>query len=614
MPPIPLILENLADSRHPRLFADAGRWEELRNQNDEISLRLKAIIRRQADNCLREPDIPLERKGRRLLGPIRIIQAHVLLLAMAHKLEGRKAHRDKAVDKMRQLAALSDWNPSHFLDTAEATLAVAVGYDWLFEHLSDGERALFANVILEKGLKPSDPPSGEEPWWVSAATNWAQVCHAGMAAGALAIIEQEQDFSRRILERSVRNLAPAGSAYQPDGVYPEGPAYWEYGTTFHVMLISLLESAFGARMGLDEFPGFRASAEYAIQITTPAGRCFNYGDNQEQPGFRPVLFWFARQLADPGLLEQELKMLEERTDDDAAWQDRRRNLPLSLLWWNPNPGETVEKERALHWIGHGKASLAIHRSSWRDPDAWWIGLRAGTSAVSHGHLDVGSFVLEAYGLRWSEDLGPQDYHSLESAGLPLWDMGQESARWDVFRLGPDAHNGIRFNGSRPLVTGYAPIIDFHGDGLEGHTVADLAPIFPDDVAQARRGVRFCAGRAILLQDEWTAGDKPASACWQWLTRADVSLEGNSAMLTQNQKVLHLRIVSPGGQKFDLCDVSSPVHPYDEPNPGLKRLEIRTEVKAGEHGLLAVLVTPEGTVAPFEVTPMQAWRASPFLLP
>ena len=37
--------------------------------------------------------------------------------------------------------------------------------------------------------------------------------------------------------------------YGPDGGYPEGFGYWGYGTSFQVMLIAALESAFGTDNG-----------------------------------------------------------------------------------------------------------------------------------------------------------------------------------------------------------------------------------------------------------------------------------------------------------------------------------------------------------------------------
>ena len=50
-------------------------------------------------------------------------------------------------------------------------------------------------------------------------------------------------------------------------------------------------------------------------------------------------------------------------------------------------------------------------------------------------MDAGSFIYERKGIRWAIDLGMQNYLSLESRGINLWDQSQEGQRWGVFRLG-----------------------------------------------------------------------------------------------------------------------------------------------------------------------------------
>ena len=44
-------------------------------------------------------------------------------------------------------------------------------------------------------------------------------------------------------------------------------------------------------------------------------------------------------------------------------------------------------------------------------------------------MDAGSFIYERKGIRWAIDLGMQNYLSLESRGINLWDQSQEGQRW-----------------------------------------------------------------------------------------------------------------------------------------------------------------------------------------
>ena len=56
-----------------------------------------------------------------------------------------------AVLEMKAVAAFPDWNPSHFLDVAEMTNALAIGYDWLYDDLTPTDRATIRAAIVEAG-------------------------------------------------------------------------------------------------------------------------------------------------------------------------------------------------------------------------------------------------------------------------------------------------------------------------------------------------------------------------------------------------------------------------------------------------------------------------------
>jgi hypothetical protein len=46
-----------------------------------------------------------------------------------------------------------------------------------------------------------------------------------------------------------------------------------------------------------------------------------------------------------------------------------------------------------------------------------VAMKGGSVSVNHAHMDIGSFVMDADGVRWAMDFGMQDYESLESKGI-----------------------------------------------------------------------------------------------------------------------------------------------------------------------------------------------------
>lgn len=73
------------------------------------------------------------------------------------------------------------------------------------------------------------------------------------------------------------------------------------------------------------------------------------------------------------------------------------------------------------------------------PRALFVGFKAGANDVNHSSLDLGSFVLDADGLRWATDLGPDDYN------LPGYfdtKKGTASPRWKYYRLNNRSNNTL----------------------------------------------------------------------------------------------------------------------------------------------------------------------------
>lgn len=111
----------------------------------------------------------------------------------------------------------------------------------------------------------------------------------------------------------------------------------------------------------------------------------------------------------------------------------------------------------LVWVAGGPGPVAVMRSAWGDPRALFVAVKGGTPNTSHGHMDIGGFVFEADGVRWAVDLAAESYPKMRAAGLDLWNYRQDSSRWATFRIGPEGHNILRFNGARQQVDGRASV-------------------------------------------------------------------------------------------------------------------------------------------------------------
>src|SRR5690554_352124 len=106
-------------------------------------------------------------------------------------------------------------------------------------------------------------------------------------------------------------------------------------------------------------------------------------------------------------------------EGDQAANVRNRIIPTALFWGTDINLSQLKRPEKLIWYGQGDSPVALMRSSWTDPNAIFVGFKAGAANVNHAHMDVGSFVLDALGERWAMDFGAQSYHSLESRGYSI---------------------------------------------------------------------------------------------------------------------------------------------------------------------------------------------------
>ncbi len=542
---------------HPRLLATQADWLALaaRRATDPD---LNRLIDLQLERARKDLILaPLERKlkGRRLLSVSREFIRRSLLWSFAYRVSGDRIFLDRARREMLSVAAFSDWNHSHFLDVAEMTTGLAISYDWLYEDLPADERATLRRAIVDKGI--AQARNGHATFKYN--NNWGQVCIGGMVLGALAVQEDEPELVRDLLVAAKANVHTALNAYKPDGIYPEGPGYWVYGTSYSVLLVAALRGTIGNDWGVLDSPGLKRSADFFAHAVSPSGRQFNFSDGGEGQEISPPLFYLARELRQPVWIEAKRTMIRNKQGLN------ERFAPLIALWW---PDRATAEPAALNFNGQGPQPVSIWRSSWTDPNALYFAIKGGGANHNHAHMDAGSFVIDLDGIRWAKDLGMQDYNSLESRGVDLWNMKQGSGRWQVFRLSNAAHNTISIDTSLHNSSGMATL-QMIG---ETETMIDLSPVFlSGQLKKATRHARVDVdGLTVTLTDK-ISGAKPGSRIrWVMNTEASISINGHEATLGSGDKTLHVRF-SGTPVTLEVHDISNPRTDLDVTNPNSRQL-------------------------------------------
>jgi hypothetical protein len=370
-----------------------------------------------------------------------------------------------------------------------------------------------------------------------------------MLSAALALGEREGPLSTLVVLGVLQSLPLAlKHMYAPDGAYPEGPQYWSHATTKTVLSLSMLQTALGTDFNLSDTKGFDKTANYRLYARGPSGLAFNYADASAELLHDAALSWLSSRFQLKLAMKQARLSLEEvvnhslKASQEFAeeYKDRLkiedytnrtfikaakkkvdkskladRFLALHAVWF-PMPfgkehvvsssaaasltaqvsisgqqltvkaGEEVEVDQPpLDSRFRGNAELAIFRSSWGEK-AMYLGFKAGTNDQSHGHLDLGSFILESGGVRFAMDLGKDDYalakyHS-RLRKSPRWHLYMRSNNWGHNCLA--VGDGVTMKGPQSSyeclqdIEATAPIVSFHSSPTWAHAIADLSTTYP----------------------------------------------------------------------------------------------------------------------------------------
>ena len=480
-----------------------------------VARQADSVIVAFCDAVLDEPPATRKMIGRRLLHTSRAALKRIFWLGYTYRVHGGEAYARKAIDEMLAVSAFSDWNPAHFLDVGEMTMAVAIGYDWLYDKMTPRERKTVARAIIDKGLKPALNPN--DVWFYTSEINWNAVCNAGMVYGALAVWEEDPDFCRSMLEKSLESNKLAYKAYEGGG-YPEGYNYWGYGTSFQLMLAAAVNYAFPGKDGL--YVDSRSlSFDFVRFTSTPAGNCFSFSDAYRKATGQYMQVWGNRWGLYP-----EIRIMEE-TGFERLCEERL--FPMFLIGLAGH-GMSADVPVDHYFQCGGTTPVFIYRSGWRSRDDDYLGIKGGLTMSSHSHCDQGSFYFESDGVTWATDLGMQNYNSLETAGVDLWDMTQDSERWSVFRIGPFSHNILTVNGHTPKVNHPASFSRtwMPEEGARQNRIGaemDLTGLYTEDLDSCRRAVYLWDGD-LHVMDLVQAGDSVCTVRWAMCTEApDVSM-------------------------------------------------------------------------------------------
>jgi len=554
---------------HPRLVINKSIEKKLEKavKTDPVVKNMYSAVKLNATGILDQPFLERVMVGRRLLGTSREFLWRINMLGMVYVIEESPEILERINGEVLAVCGFSDWNPSHYLDVAEMAMGVAFALDWTAGDLPAATRELAIQALIDKGIKPSWSGS-EQPGWAYGTNNWNQVCNGGMIAASIAIAEVDPGLATKTIHRALDGLPHSLVEYGPDGVYPEGSTYWSYGTSFSVVTIAMLESAFGTDFGMGDYPAFQESAVFRVLCNAPSGWYYNFadcGDRRSKNG-DITLAWFATKTGNDLYFEQG------RFLRDPEEMGKLTRLAGAGLVWLSQYEESGNQSAPTSWKGEGANPIVIFTGGQENSRDYYFGGKGGRGTVNHGNMDAGSFIFELDGVRWAVDPGNQSYHALEKTGFNLWGRCQDCERWTLLTKNNYGHSTLTVNDELHVVDGKVEIIDFKS-GENPEATLDLTPSYGELLTNATRKFTKDGPTSLVIEDQIEVNEQTQMVTWQFITQAEVELVAGGAVLTQEGKRLELNNLSHPELSASVISLDPPPLELDRKIENLKRIEV-----------------------------------------
>ncbi|MBY0757204.1 leucine-rich repeat domain-containing protein [Clostridium sardiniense] len=569
---------------HPRLMINATIIENIKEKiktNEKLKIqfnRVKSI----ADSYLdKEPVVYEILDGKRLLPVSRELVKRVQYLGLAYQLTGEEKYSNRLIKELERVCNYKffpDWNPSHFLDTAEMTFGVALGYDWIYDKLSPEQKTLIENTILNKGLKVGLNKIEQGAWWSETDNNWNSVCNGGLGIGALAIGDiggEKTETAIKVLNNSMEKLPILINKFGKDGSWFEGVTYAEYALVYLSYFISSLDSSVNTDFGLSNYESLKNAGDFIIYMNGERG-VFNHGDTNPVTDFYPdILLFFGKKFNNDFYINVYNKY------------NKRSNATLQLIWNEGIKSTDYKyiKDEVKLFRDSGIALFNNKQNAIDNKSKSEMAFKVGQNGQSHGDLDIGSFIYENNGIRWFEDLGPDDYN-LEGYS----DNKANGKRWRYFKKRAEGHNTIVINPDEKedqIYNAKVTLGDFFETNEKYSIKSDLTNAYSNNASLVNRNISLYKKTGILEIKDFIKNKKASDVYWFGLTKAKIQISenGKEALLSKDGKNLKVVLESNNNIRFTLTEakpISSKLLKWNVPLKEYSRLTINipnsTEVK------------------------------------
>ena len=472
-----------------------------------------------------------------------VFREDMMVLGMMYQLTGKTEYCDAAWILLKRLTDKSifpDINPWHDLDFGFFCQGYAIAYDWMYSAWSDKQRGLLEEAIKRQCFRPandsytynvkkSDQTSDNGiVGGMLTNHNHNAIVNSGVVMVSMALMDKYPAITSSLCHDAFICLEIDLNTYAQGGLNIEGTEYMFLTMDNLAMLFSTMESSLGKNKlyGLDTCPGLKDGKfiKALYSLSSDVGQ-LSYSDTYDRLITTGGELYFDKHYGIHGFRKKIYDRLNENYNTDYT-----KNVQI-LCWYEADTNSTISLSK--DFVSQGDAAVATFRSDFGNRQSF-AGVKAGTTLRDfYVHLDQGSFMFNALGVRWTSDLG-KDRYSLTGYESP---KAEDNRRFKIFRLRPDGHNTLLIN---PKTTdmGYefekTATIKTSAASSQAMAVVDMTSLVSTKATTAKRGILLTDDRKNLVVRDEVNLKNQSDLYWVMYTQnsADnISISGNTALIT-----------------------------------------------------------------------------------
>lgn len=523
---------NKADLTHPRLWLSPAKLDKFRQSLTKNPGHCSwDVFYKKSVAPWMERDILPEPAGypnHQRVAPIwrqTYIDCQEALYAIRHLAIGAQITNDEQMHaKAKQwLLEVASWNPGGTTSRSytdewafRVNLALAWGYDWLYDKLDDDERSLVRESLLVRTRETADHIIKHANIHLFPFDSHAvRAVSAVLIPASIALLDEENEEAREWLNYSIEFLFTVYSPWgDNDGGWAEGPHYWMTGMAYLIDAANMLKAFSG--IDLYQRPFFQKTGDFPLYTKAPGTRRATFGDDSTM-GDLPCL-----------KIGYNLRQYAGVTGNGAyTWylDELKRNDPGTEMafynygWWDLNFDELVYQ--------HDFGTVAATSPSQMPTMCWfkgigWVALQhkmdepnehiqfvfkaSPFGSISHSHGDQNAFCLAGFG----EDLAIQSGHYVAFNSSMHQDWRRQTRSKNAILINGKGQYAGKDKAQAMRSTGKIITAADHGDHIyiQGDATAAYQSLTPE-VISVLRDIYFVNNQYFVIVDSVDA-ESPVS--------------------------------------------------------------------------------------------------------